>query len=97
MPTGIRQVHDVVRRLIQLTDGGAHRDGLANADLTGEDAERRLGDTEADTRDGLLVTRSLEQVFGGNVLRERSAGEPEVGDPRCARHAWWSSSRSFSI
>ena len=36
----VGQVHDVVRRLIELTDGGAQRDGLADADLAGNDAQR---------------------------------------------------------
>ncbi len=37
---GVSQVHDVMRRLIELADGGAHRDGLADADLAGDDAQR---------------------------------------------------------
>ena len=33
----VSQVHDVVRRLIELADGGAYRDGLTDADLAGDD------------------------------------------------------------
>ena len=73
----VGQVHDVVRGLVELADGGAHGDGLADADLAGDDAQQRLGDAEADARDGFLVTRSVEQVFGRDVLGERSLVKPK--------------------
>jgi hypothetical protein len=66
----VRQVDDVVRRLIQLADGGAQRNGLADADLTGDDAQQRLVDTEADARYRLLVAGAFAQLGGGDGLRE---------------------------
>ena len=45
-----------------------------------------FGDTKANARDGFLMTRSVEQVFGGDVLGERSLGEAEVRGPGCAHH-----------
>ena len=60
----VGQVHDVVRGLIQLADGRAHGDGLADAHLAGDDAQQRFGDTKANAGDGFLMTRSVEEVFG---------------------------------
>src|SRR6266849_7522007 len=99
----IGQVHNVMRCLIELTDRGAHCDGLANANLTGDDAQHRFGDTEADAGHRLLVTGSFQEVFCRDGLGERCTGETEMADPGCACHAersssgwasvsWWSSS-----
>src|SRR5579863_2621762 len=86
-----------MRCLIELADRGAHRDGLANTDLAGDDAQHRFGDTEADAGHRLLVTGSFQEVFRSDGLGERCAGEAEMADPGCARHAERSSSGWASV
>ena len=71
---------------IELAGGGAQRDGLADADLAGDDAQQRFADAEADARDGLLVAGAIAQLAGRDGLAEGRAGEAEVADPRRARH-----------
>jgi hypothetical protein len=56
----VGQVNDVVRRLVQLADGSAYGDGLADANLARDDAQQRFGDAKANARDGFLMTRSVK-------------------------------------
>jgi hypothetical protein len=64
----VGQVDDVVRGRIQLADGRAHCDGLADAHLAGEHAEQRLSDAEADASYGFLMRRSVQEIFGRDGL-----------------------------
>ena len=64
----VGQVHDVMCGQVQLADGRAYGDGLADANFTGNDAEQRFGDAEADPSDGFLMTGSVKQVFRRDVL-----------------------------
>ena len=75
-----------MRGLVQLADGSAYGDGLADAHLAGDDAQQRFGDTKANASNGFLMTRSVKQVFGQDVLGEREFGEAEVRGPGCAHH-----------
>ncbi len=63
---GRRNVDDVMRGGIELAGRGAHRDGLAHADLASDNAQQRLGDAKADARHRLLVAGSLTQLVGRN-------------------------------
>jgi hypothetical protein len=54
----VGQVHDVVRRLVQLADGSAYGDGLADAHLARDHAQQRLGHAEADARHGFPPLRA---------------------------------------
>src|SRR6266567_1845670 len=84
-------VDDMVRGEIELAGGGPHGDGLAHADLTGDDAQQRLGDAEADARHRLLVAGAFAQLMSGDGLRTWHAAEAEMGDPGHARHGCSSS------
>src|SRR5436190_8915965 len=70
--------------LVQLADGGAHGDGLADADLASDHAQQRFGDAKAHAGDGFLMTRAVQEIFGRDVLGEGKFGEAEVCGPRCA-------------
>jgi hypothetical protein len=80
---GVGDVDDLVAGGVQAGDGGAQRDGLPAADVSGDHPEGGFGDTEADPGDGLGVRLAGEQVFGGDPLAEWGAGQPEVGGPGC--------------
>jgi hypothetical protein len=77
----VGDVDDLVAGGIQAGDGRAQRHRLARADVAGNYPERGLGDAEADPGDGLGVGLAGKQVFGGDPLAERGAGQPEVGGP----------------
>ena len=84
---------------VEGVDGGAHRHGLAGADVTGDHAEGGLDDAEVDAGDGLGVGLAGEEVFGGDLLAERGAPQPEVRGPRgggahrvCSLSSWLSGS-----
>ncbi len=76
---GVGQVDDGVPGGVELGERGAQRDGLARADLPGDDPERGLGDAPADPGDGLGVPAVAVQHRRGEVAAERGGGEPEVG------------------
>ena len=84
---GRGHVDDVVRSGIELGGGGAQGDGLADADLAGDDAQQRLADAEADARHGFLMAGAVAQLAGRDGLAEGGAGEAEVADPGCTGHA----------
>jgi hypothetical protein len=59
---GVWEVDDVERGWVERVGGGADGDGLADADLAGDDADESLGDAEAEAGDGLLMAGALYQV-----------------------------------
>jgi len=66
--------------------GGSDGNGLAHTDVTENCAEGRFGDAEGDPGDGFAVGESGVEVFGGDRLGKRGAGQTEMGDPGGAAH-----------
>ncbi len=58
----------MVRRLVELAGSSTQRDGLADADLAGDHAEQRLGNAEADARDGFLMRGALEVLAAVGLI-----------------------------
>jgi hypothetical protein len=75
---GVGQVDEGVAGLVEGSDGSAGGDGLAGADLAGDDAEGALADAPADPGGGLGAAGVLVQHGRGEVLAERQPGEPVV-------------------
>ncbi len=84
-------VDDVVGGRIELAGRRAHRHGLADPDLAGDDAQQRLADAEADARHCLLMAGTFAQLGRRDGFREWHAAEAEVRDPWHACHGTWSS------
>ena len=63
-----------VPRWLQPGQGGADRDGLAGADLTGDHAQGSFADTPADPGDGLGVAGVAVQHLWGQGFTEGHAG-----------------------
>src|SRR5580704_5581669 len=77
----VADVDDLVAGPVESGDGGPDRHGLAAADVANDHAQGALGDAEADARHRLRMSRSGEEVGGGDALGEGGSGQPEVGDP----------------
>ncbi len=92
----VGEVDDLVGGRVELADGGAEGDGLADADLAGDDAEQALGDTEADAGDGFVVSGAREEIASSDVLAEGHAGEAEALGPAGDTHGRFSSASSPS-
>ena len=75
----VGEVDDRVPGGVQAGQDGADGDGLARADLAGDDADGALADAPGDAGDGLVVGGVAVQHPGGEVAAERHAAEPVVG------------------
>jgi hypothetical protein len=75
---GVGQVDEGVPGLVKGGDRGAGGDGLASADLAGDDAEGALGDAPGDPGGGFGAAGVLVQHGRGEVLAERQPGEAVV-------------------
>src|SRR6185437_6081727 len=75
---GVADVDDGVPGVVQACEGGAGRDGLAGADLAGDDAEGSFGDGPGDAGGGLGVGGVPVEHRGGQVAAEGHLVEPEV-------------------
>src|SRR3981081_3637889 len=93
---GLGRAADGVAAAIQPGQRGAHGDGLAGADLTGDDADAAFGDAPADAGDRLTVRAVAMQHAGGQIAPERDPGETEVRDQVVHHFGWasWPVSRS---
>jgi hypothetical protein len=74
---GIGQVDDVVAATVQGGHGSADGDGLASADLAGDDADAAFGDAPADAGDRFVVRGVAVQHAGGQIAAERHPRKPE--------------------
>ena len=72
---GVAEVDDGVAGGVEGGQGGADGDGLAGADLAGDDAEGLFGDAPGDPGDGFGVGGVAVQHAGGEVAAERHPGE----------------------
>ena len=77
---GSGRVDDGVVAAIQGGQRGAHGDGLAGADLAGDDADAAVGDAPADAGDRFAVGGVAVWHAGGEVAAERHARKTVVGD-----------------
>src|SRR6266568_4839193 len=65
--------------------GGADGDGLAGADLAGDDADGAFGDAPGDAGDGFVVGGVAVQHAGGQVAADRRASPRKMTAPSTQR------------
>jgi hypothetical protein len=87
---GVGQVDDGVAAAIQARQCGAHGDGLAGANLAGDDADAAIGNAPADAGDGLVVGGVPVQHGRGQIAPEWRARKTKVGD-QVGHHFGWAS------
>ena len=91
---GVGLVDDGGAAGIQAGQGGPDGDGLAGADLTGDDTEGPFGQAPADPGDGFGVGGVAVQHLRGQRPAERHLGEAVMGLQILDRHRcpwlWWS-------
>ena len=75
----VGEVDDGVPGGVEGGDGGAGGDGLAGADLAGQEAERLLFDHEGDAGERLLVGARAVEGAGRDLAVEGQPGEAVVG------------------
>jgi hypothetical protein len=76
---GVGEVDDGVAHGVELGDRGAGGDGLAGADLAGDDPDGAFGDQPGDAGDGFGVAAVLVEHARGEVAAEGGAAEAVVG------------------
>src|SRR5664280_2431962 len=76
---GVTLVDGGVPGWVQPGEGGADRDGLAGADLTGDHSQGPFADTPADPGDGLGVAGVAVQHLGRQGLTERHTRKTVMG------------------
>jgi hypothetical protein len=76
---GVAQVDDGVARGVEIAEGGAHGDGFAGADFSGDHPDGGFVDAPGDPGDSFGVAGVAVQHGGGQVFAERGAGESPMG------------------
>ena len=85
---GVAEVDHRVPAGVQAGEGGADGDGLAGADLAGDDAQAAFADAPVDAGDGFGVGAVAVQHLRRQRLAERGVGESVVATSasRSCRH-----------